>query len=92
MIESDIQALTDSTVRMKQLRVESVHILPEEANRSPEKRQQLMASFAQVNSEVKGLDVKCRTLEDVVAVSSPDRYSAIVNGRRSAAFRAPSDC
>jgi chromosome segregation ATPase len=92
LIESDIQSLTDATARMKQLRGEFAHIPPEHATGSPEKREQLMARLAQVRGEVKSLDVKCRTLQDFVAVRSPDRYAAIVNERRCAALRASSDC
>jgi chromosome segregation ATPase len=92
LIESDIQALTDATTRMKQLRGEFGHVQPEQADGSPEKRQQLMARLAQVRGEVKSLDVKCRTLQDFVAVRSPDRYAAIMNERRCAAFLAPPDC
>jgi hypothetical protein len=89
LIESDIQALTGAITRMKQLRGDAAFECRAEGNASPEKKQQLLGRLEQVRSEVAALDIKCRTLQDFVAVRSPERYAAIMNERRWGLQNAP---
>jgi SMC interacting uncharacterized protein involved in chromosome segregation len=79
MMEGDLQAFQSAVIRLKDLRTEMAKSPRKGKPASgPDDCEDLNNRITEVSKEVRGLEAKCRTLREFVALRAPERYKQIV--------------